>query len=207
MQSVFARNVVGITILATFALQGCATTATTTASETISQQSRSIYVASEGDKIVMSDQDQCVRIISWSADKAIAECNASAKVAEVKAPGTTLVSYRGRAMFEFDSAQLTTAGKRSLDVLTARLNGQDEIKGIEVVGHTDNIGSEVYNQALSERRSESVKNYLQQSLRSVTVSASGLGESVPMADNNTDEGRAMNRRVDVNIAASIEQSS
>ena len=63
----------------------------------------------------------------------------------------------------------------------------------------------MYNQNLSELRAESVKSYLQRSLRTVAVTASGLGESAPVADNNTESGRSQNRRVDVKIAATVEQ--
>jgi len=96
------------------------------------------------------------------------------------------------------------AGQAELDRLTAKLNAQDKIEAIEVVGHTDNLGSEQYNQKLSENRAEAVRQYLQRSLNNVTVNTSGMGEAVPVADNETESGRRLNRRVDVKIAALIE---
>ena len=96
-------------------------------------------------------------------------------------------------------------GKVELDRLTAKLNTQDSIKSIEIVGHADNVGSDAYNQTLSEQRADTVKSYLQKSLRTVAVTASGLGESAPIADNDTESGRSQNRRVDVKIAAIVEK--
>ncbi len=207
---IVTKTFVGAVLLAT--IGGCATTSTEMANETASDTSllaNSSYVTDSTNKVVLSSED-CVRTISWDSESRVVECNSSAKVAD-KAPvkmtevGETMVSFNGRALFGFDSASLSSDGQAQLDILTAKLNNQSSIKQIEIVGHTDSIGSEDYNQSLSEQRAETVKRYLQQSLQTVAVSAKGMGESSPVASNVTDDGRSLNRRVDVNVAASIAQ--
>ena len=111
------------------------------------------------------------------------------------------MSFKGRALFEFDSFGLTIEGQQQLDQLVDKLNRQDQITAIDIVGRTDSRGTDSYNLTLSERRADSVKVFLQQSLQTVSVSSNGLGESAPIGDNATDEGRQLNRRVDVKIAA------
>lgn len=102
--------------------------------------------------------------------------------------------------FEFDSAELTASDKQQLDGALANLKDfpADIVGGIKVnvVGHTDSRGRDAYNQALSERRAASVKDYLVAGgFPAGQISASGQGETQPVADNDTDEGRAKNRRV------------
>jgi len=178
-------------------LQACANTSPTEATAGAS----SAYVLNTSDTYVMHGDVQCVRTIGWT--DGTVECQSSAPAPEpVEATvGTALVSYRARALFAFDSFDLSSDGRQQLDQLTAKLNSQDEITKIEIVGHTDSIGSESYNLVLSEQRAESVKAYLQQSLNNVSVISNGMGENAPVGDNKTEEGRQLNRRVDVQIAA------
>ncbi|SPO63277.1 Outer membrane protein A (fragment) [Pseudomonas inefficax] len=71
---------------------------------------------------------------------------------------------------------------------------------VSVIGHTDNVGSDSYNQALSERRASSVAVYLiGQGLEPGKVTSQGRGESEPLADNESEEGRARNRRVELHL--------
>ncbi|MOA46899.1 Outer membrane porin F precursor [compost metagenome] len=75
-----------------------------------------------------------------------------------------------------------------------------DVVSIKVVGHTDSVGSDAYNQALSERRASSVAEYLlSQGVAPNKVTSEGRGESQPIADNETEEGRAKNRRVELHI--------
>ncbi|MNP79807.1 Outer membrane porin F precursor [compost metagenome] len=71
-----------------------------------------------------------------------------------------------------------------------------------VSGHTDSVGSDAYNQRLSQKRAQSVTDYLIESgvPRSNFVSVTGMGESQPVADNSTADGRAQNRRVEIKIS-------
>ena len=72
---------------------------------------------------------------------------------------------------------------------------------VDVIGHTDSVGSESYNQGLSENRARSVAQYLStQGIMSARLLIAGMGESQPIAPNNTPEGRSQNRRVSIQIA-------
>jgi outer membrane protein OmpA-like peptidoglycan-associated protein len=103
--------------------------------------------------------------------------------------------------FEFDSAKLTAADKTKLDTIATRLKKEAPSAQLRVSGHTDSVGKDAYNQKLSERRAHSVTDYLVSSgiPRSSFVSVTGAGESHPVADNKTADGRALNRRVEIQI--------
>lgn len=103
--------------------------------------------------------------------------------------------------FEFDSAKLTTADKTKLDTIATRLKQEAPSAQLRVTGHTDSVGSDAYNQRLSEKRARSVTEYLISAgvPRSSFVSVVGAGESQPVADNKTADGRAMNRRTEIKI--------
>jgi outer membrane protein OmpA-like peptidoglycan-associated protein len=105
-----------------------------------------------------------------------------------------------RLGFAFDSAELSGADKVLLDDLAARLNDPRlGFVGGEVVGHTDDVGDATYNMGLSERRAQAVAAYLQG--KGVKLSdrfaVRGMGETKPLGDNATEEGRAQNRRVTI----------
>lgn len=103
--------------------------------------------------------------------------------------------------FEFDSARLTSADKMQLDKVATRLKTEAPSATLSVSGHTDSVGSDTYNQKLSDKRAHSVTDYLIGSgiARSSFVSVTGAGESQPVADNKTADGRAMNRRTEILI--------
>jgi outer membrane protein OmpA-like peptidoglycan-associated protein len=97
--------------------------------------------------------------------------------------------------FKLNSAELTDEDKAVLDEVAANLTRLKFISGT-VVGHTDSSGSEAYNQGLSERRAQSALDYLAtRGIDASRLKASGAGETQPVADNATKEGRAQNRRV------------
>jgi OOP family OmpA-OmpF porin len=100
--------------------------------------------------------------------------------------------------FAFDSAELKPKMKAELDTVVSRLKGSKGNEMLEVVGHTDSTGPEAYNQGLSERRAQAAADYLSsQGIDAADMTVRGMGESVPVADNGTREGRAMNRRVEI----------
>ncbi|AZO91662.1 OmpA family protein [Pseudomonas sp. QLc11A] len=102
-------------------------------------------------------------------------------------------------LFVFNQSDLTPTAKSQLDALMSQFLDADVVS-IKVVGHTDGVGSDAYNQALSERRASSVAEYLiSQGVAPNKVTSEGKGESQPIADNETDEGRAKNRRVELHI--------
>ncbi len=97
--------------------------------------------------------------------------------------------------FAFDSAELTDADKASLDETAANLVRLKFIVGT-VEGHTDSVGTDAYNQGLSERRAQTAADYLQSKGVAVDrITVVGHGESQPVADNATEDGRMQNRRV------------
>ncbi|MEJ5061720.1 MULTISPECIES: OmpA family protein [unclassified Pseudomonas] len=103
--------------------------------------------------------------------------------------------------FQFDSAKLTAADKDKLNTIATRLKQEAASARLTVTGHTDSVGSDAYNQKLSDKRAHSVVEYLIESgvPRSSFVSVSGAGESQPVADNKTADGRAQNRRTEIKI--------
>lgn len=101
--------------------------------------------------------------------------------------------------FEFNSANLT---KESFPILLNALQilADNPEMNVEIVGHTDNIGSDQYNQKLSLRRAETVRNYLvANGISSDRLEVKGMGESDPIADNATVEGRTLNRRIEFRV--------
>ena len=98
--------------------------------------------------------------------------------------------------FDFDSAVLKPAMEAALTDLADRIKASAGHETLTIVGHTDSIGSEEYNQGLSERRAASAAAFLE-GLGIDSISTSGMGETQPVADNGTKEGRAMNRRIEV----------
>jgi len=101
--------------------------------------------------------------------------------------------------FEFDKANLTVNAKALLDLVVGALEKRPDIN-VEIDGHTDSKGSDAYNQKLSEQRAQSVMQYLvDHGIAADRLSAAGFGESMPVADNATDEGRELNRRVELKV--------
>lgn len=115
------------------------------------------------------------------------------------APAASKVTYAADAFFDFDKAVLKPEGKAKLDDLASKVSGIN-LEVVIAVGHTDSTGAAGYNQALSNRRAEAVKAYLvSKGIESNRIYTEGKGLSQPVADNATREGRAKNRRVEVEV--------
>ena len=100
--------------------------------------------------------------------------------------------------FAFDSDEITGVSMATLDVAAETLQECPNVH-TAVEGYTDSVGDDAYNQGLSQRRAESVRNYLvTRGVSPGRLQAKGFGESRPIADNSTDDGRALNRRVELN---------
>ena len=104
---------------------------------------------------------------------------------------------QGVVLFAFDSATLTSAGKKALDTQAKYMKDNAAVKA-EVEGYTDSTGPEEYNLALSQRRADAAKAYLVESgVAANRLTAKGYGETSFVADNATAEGRAQNRRIEL----------
>ena len=126
---------------------------------------------------------------------------APAKPAAPVAPAPTAVkvTFETDTFFAFDKSVLQPAGKAKLEDLVSKLQGTD-IEVIVATGHTDSTGTDAYNQKLSMRRANAVKAFLvSKGLPAERVFTEGKGEKQPVASNKTAEGRAKNRRVEVEV--------
>ena len=109
------------------------------------------------------------------------------------------VTYAADAFFDFDKATLKPEGKAKLDELASKIKNFT-LEVVIAVGHTDSVGSDAYNQKLSLRRAEAVKAYLvSKGIEANRVYTEGKGEKQPLADNKTADGRAKNRRVEIEV--------
>ena len=114
-------------------------------------------------------------------------------------PAATKVTYAADAFFDFDKALLKPEGRAKLDDLVGKVKDIN-LEVIIAVGHTDSVGADAYNQKLSVNRAEAVKAYLvSKGIEKNRVYTEGKGEKQPVADNKTSEGRAKNRRVEIEV--------
>lgn len=166
------------------------------------------YVGDSRSHIVTDGSGGCVRTSSWSEDKIIVGCGAEpapepvAEAAPAPAPKvvTERVSLSAAALFDVNKDVIKPTGRAELDAFATRLKSMDSVQSVDIVGHTDSTGAEAYNQDLSMRRANAVKNYLiDQGVDPAIMTTSGMGESQPVASNATSEGRAQNRRVEVSF--------
>ena len=125
-------------------------------------------------------------------------------VAEVKkeTPKQSVIvkqTFQAETLFDFDKSVIKPEGRKALDGLVDRLRNIN-VEVVIAVGHTDSIGSDAYNNKLGLRRAESVKAYLiSRGLEKNRVYTESKGERQPVADNKTREGRARNRRVEIEV--------
>lgn len=159
--------------------------------------SHSAYLQDSRGVVVRNADGHCWRTGYWTPADALPECEG--KLAEVrkvaKLAKVARAAYDTDAFFDFDKSTLKPAGKANLDKLVKDMKG-DDVQVIVATGHADSTGSDAYNQALSERRAESVKAYLvTKGVDAEKIVTKGKGEKEPIADNLTEEGRAQNRHV------------
>lgn len=139
--------------------------------------------------------------IGYQKDKQIRELRESTAGSgiDVKDNGDGILLNLPDVTFAVDSTEISPSFQNALDrVAQSMVEYPDSL--IDVYGHTDSTGSDQYNMDLSKRRADAVARYLiSRGVSSARIQTQGMGESYPVADNNTAEGRAKNRRVEVKI--------
>jgi len=153
------------------------------------------------------DTDTRITQVKGTAEKAVeigSQAMTKAETAEKAARGkilwTTTLSDDS-VKFSFDGDKVPDGAQAILDELGTKVKSLDKTVYLEIEGHTDNIGSDMYNQHLAELRAEAVRNYLAEKagIPLHAMSIISYGESKPVAGNNTSQGRAQNRRVVVRV--------
>ncbi|MFA7492931.1 MAG: OmpA family protein [Proteiniphilum sp.] len=140
-------------------------------------------------------------IIGNKMDKQAAELEQieGAQVEKVNEGEAIKVTFESGILFATNSSTLNTASRASLDKFATSLQNNPDTD-VKIYGHTDSTGSDAINNPLSQRRAESVYNYLvSKGVSGARMLSEGFGSTEPIADNNTQAGRAQNRRVEVFI--------
>ena len=120
-------------------------------------------------------------------------------------PVAEKVTFAADVLFDFDKSVVKPEGKAKLDDLSGKMRGIN-LEVVIAIGHADSIGSDAYNQKLSVRRAESVKAYLvSKGIEANRIYTEGKGEKQPVADTKTREGRAKNRRVEIEVIGTRRQ--
>ncbi|MCB2045511.1 MAG: OmpA family protein [Novosphingobium sp.] len=143
-------------------------------------------------------------VVGYKMDQQIKElkektAGSGVDVTEVDNGSAILVNLPDGVTFAVDSTTISPAFQATLDQIAQSLKDYPDSL-VDVYGHTDSTGSDAYNQDLSERRARSVANYLaMRGVSSARIRSQGFGEQYPVASNDTEEGRALNRRVEIKI--------
>lgn len=144
-------------------------------------------------------------VIGHQMDQQAKELEQNIPGAKVSRVGEGIaVTFDSGLLFEFDSDRVTSNAAANLQKLAESLDKYPNTD-LMIVGHTDAVGTDSYNQGLSERRARSAAAFLvQQGVASGRLQSVGRGETEPIATNDTEEGRQLNRRVEVAIYANAE---
>lgn len=171
------------------------------------------YVTNNLGKVVRDNSGDCVTTNTWTPENAIPECHPqfveAEEVAAFEEPRgeAQLISLEADTTFDFDKATLTDAGKAELDEIAQRAKDAQEPR-IRIIGYTDRIGPESYNQELSERRARAVEEYLvNRGLSPDAIQVAARGESNPVVSCENLQGEALieclrpNRRSEIEFSA------
>jgi len=179
------------------------------------------YVDESATSIVRTCYGDCLHTARWSVPNAIAECDpeivaARDKTVEVAAVEVIVrkelkpIRLEADALFDFDSATLTDEGRTRLDSVISQLPDRSVLqdKRITITGFTDRLGPEGYNQTLSEKRAQTVHDYLvSKGMRDEAIDARGLGPANPLVSCEGKRGNALieclapNRRTEIEFSA------
>jgi OOP family OmpA-OmpF porin len=170
---------------------------------------------------VKNSTNLCWRNANWTPATAHPDCDGAIKAApavvpapvaapapvaprvtatiEAPQPMVTKTTYSADTLFDFNRAVIRPEGRAKLDALALQIN-QIALEVVIATGHTDSVGTEAYNIKLGQRRAQAVKAYLvSKGVDKRRVYVESRGESQPVADNRTQEGRAKNRRVEIEV--------
>ncbi len=150
----------------------------------------------ERDQTKLALHEERMAGISATAGDALERAIAAGKLAEGKFLFETILSD-DKIRFGFDQTDLPPEGVQALAAFAAELKSHNQNVFVEMQGHTDSTGSKAYNLSLGEKRAQSVRRYLskEEGIALHRMSVISYGESAPIADNSTREGRSKNRRV------------
>lgn len=166
----------------------------------VEQQSARIDKLEQTDTKLAGDiqkVDGNVKEVRQGVDKAMNEAQEAKKAAKGKVIWQVTLTNRD-VQFGADKFELTEAGRSACDQLVQKLKSFDQMVFVEIQGHTDDRGSTQYNDILGMKRAEVVRNYLHdKGIPLNLMSAISYGESRPVAENQTEAGRAQNRRVEI----------
>lgn len=164
-----------------------------------SQEKRTTDLAHETDTRITEVKGTAEKAVEIGST-ALSKAESAERAARGKVLWTTTLSDDS-VKFTFDGDKVPTDAQAILDDLASKVKGLDKGVYLEIEGHTDNIGSEDYNEHLGELRAEAVRNYLAEKagIPLHVMNVISFGESKPVAANNTAEGRAKNRRVVVRV--------
>ena len=212
MHKGLSLTVAGVAVLSLVAGSGCVTKkawrqnveATDTRVKGVesgleSQEKRTSDLAQETDMRINQVKGTAEKAVEIGS-QAMTKAEAAEKAARGKILWTTTLSDDS-VKFSFDGDKVPEGAQAILDELAAKVKGLDKAVYLEIEGHTDNIGSDDYNQHLAALRAEAVRNYLAEKagIPLHAMSIISFGETKPVAANTTSEGRAKNRRVVVRV--------
>ena len=147
------------------------------------------------------DGTLCWRDNSWTPATAAKGCDGALVAAAPAASGVSQskITLQADTLYDFNKSDLKPEGKATLDKIAADLN-KIKLEVIIAVGNTDSVGTDAYNMALGQRRAQSVKTYLvAKGIDASRIYTESKGKSNPVASNATEEGRAKNRRTDIEV--------
>ena len=164
------------------------------------------YVGDSQKHYITHSTGDCVRTGHWKKEDQTVDCGLVPVAKKAPPPPPAAPTYEkftlaAEALFDHDKSTVKQAGKDALHALDNKIKSKGAtVVDIDVIGHTDSDGSEEYNQALSIRRANAVKDFMvSEGIDASIIDVSGKGELSPIADNRTREGRALNRRVEIHV--------
>jgi OOP family OmpA-OmpF porin len=178
----------------------------TVAATATSAQNVDNWVNSTGTNWRNGDGTLCWRDAGWTPATASKGCDGALVAKPAAAPAAapagvsqSKITLQADTLYDFDKATLKPEGKATLDKI-ARDLGKIKLEVIIAVGNTDSVGTDAYNMALGQRRAQSVKAYLvSKGVDGSRIYTESKGKSNPVASNATAEGRAKNRRTDIEV--------